>query len=220
MPVALVFCTVPVVSGFRLTTRAPWNWLGFGGQSRVVPRVPDAVHACPLRAPALQRPFTHFGHAEATLPVRYTREESGIDVEISPVVRSIVPLASLAITLTTQTLSPPWPGAVLGIGSGGAKKQFASRAQAPPWLAHWASVVHTWFVKAPPMQCFPGPAPRVQLSGPFPALATRLPPLIPKIVVEASGRAAGGTLALPPPVMRQPRPRSTILVVHPSSESS
>ena len=112
----------------------------------------------------MQRPLTHFGHGEDTFAVTYVRDESGSTALMSPVPTLAVPLAVVWIKCSTQVLSAGFAG--FGIGSGGAKKQFASSAQLlaiPPQLA---SLVH-----ANPLvtQRFPGPAPRVQLSGELPA---------------------------------------------------
>src|SRR5882672_10120586 len=98
-PVLDVVMLAPVVSGERLTGRAPTYWLALGGQSLLVIRLPTAVHDLPAFAPVVHVPLTHFGHGEATLPVTCTREESGSDRTASPVVEFTVPLPFVWMTL-------------------------------------------------------------------------------------------------------------------------
>jgi hypothetical protein len=90
-----------------------------------------------------------------------------------PVVRSAVPLASVWMTLTTQVLSPAFT-----IGVGAAKKQLASSAHAPAVPPQSASVAHTAPVFELPMQCLPGPAPKVQFRSLVPLLADSVAALL------------------------------------------
>src|SRR5262245_2412570 len=150
-------------------------------------RLPTGVQALPTSGPfppPLSHAFitplnTHSGHGSVRLPVTYTRDESGrLTLEV-PAARLPVPPASVWITLIGHVVSTP-PAKGFGIGNGGPKKQLASSAQEPDSPPQSASVVQEapGFVAA--TQCFPGPAPWVQLSGPLPGLATRLPPEMAK----------------------------------------
>jgi hypothetical protein len=149
-----------------------------------------------LFSPPTHLAATHFGHGDAELPVRYTRDASGIFTLLVPVVMSPVPPASVAMTLTTQVLSGPFR-----MGSGPAKKQLGSSPQEPTFPPHWESRVHAVPKFVPPMQCEVGPAPLVQFRLLVPLLATRLGPEMSKILVAWSGVAPGGTLVAPPPPM-------------------
>jgi len=118
----------------------------------------------------------------------------------SPVAGVAVPLASVWIALMTQTGSAPV------IGSGGPKLQFRSRAQEPGVPPQFASVEQAGGGNVlPPMQCFVGPAPFVQLVGPVPALAmsgTSPPDGVPrsKSDVAWSGIWFAGVAAIAPPM--------------------
>ena len=75
-----------------------------------------------------------------------------------------------------------------------------------------------------PMQLLLGPAPTVQSAGPVPVCAPRLRmepvPETAKIDEDPFGMSDPGKVtALPPPVYRQPRPRSEIFIVPAVSES-
>src|ERR1051325_7874343 len=112
-------------------------------------------------------------------------------------------------------------GGGLMIGSGGPKKQFASRAQAPAEPPQLESVVHAG-IELLLTQWVPGPAPSVQSAGPVPALGPNVVgPVMARNEVAPSGiLAPGAMVALLPPKYRQPRPRSTILVAQAVLESS
>ena len=135
-----------------------------------------------------------------------------------PLWRSAAPHGSVPITFTTQEVSGP-----AGTGAGGPKKQFASSWQLLFWPPQSASEVHA--ARLVLAQCFPGPAPSVQVSGPVPLLAASVScsPLAPetsRIEVEPSGSGVPGKVrALPPPMYRHPSPRSFSLVPVPSSIS-
>jgi hypothetical protein len=147
-------------------------------------------------------PLTHLGHGDDELPVRYTRDESGTLTLEVPVVRSAMPPASVWTTLTTQVLRPAFT-----IGSGAAKKQLASSAQAPALPPQSASLAQTAPKFVVPMQCEPGPAPNVQSRLLVPLLASSiaallgLPDWMSKMLVAPSGVAPGGTEVAPPPPM-------------------
>jgi hypothetical protein len=115
-------------------------------------------------------------------------------------VKSPEPPASVWITLTTQVLR-----LLFSIGSGGAKRQLASSAQAPAPPPQLASAVQAMPVFVLPMQCLSGPAPSVQSAGPLPALTTRgtvePDPATPKMEVEPSTTRDGGTEVAPTPPM-------------------
>jgi len=80
-----------------------------------------------------------------------------------------VPLAFICTTFSTQVVSEP-NGGGLTIGSGGPKKQFASRPQVPAPPPQSMSAVHAGS-ELLLMQCRPGPAPFVQFLGLVPGLA-------------------------------------------------
>src|SRR5262245_20128634 len=129
----------------------------------------------------------------------YTRDESGSDTDDAPVVASKVPLAAVWTTFMTQVVSDP-NGVGLRIGSGGPKKQFASRAHEPAAPPQLPSPVHAGSALLL-MQCLPGPAPFVQFAGPVPALPERVPgPLMSSNDWAPSGISPPATtVALPPP---------------------
>src|SRR5262245_64314010 len=124
----------------------------------------------------------------------------------SPVARSTVPLASDANVLTMQVDGKPLTS------TGGPKKQLASKAHPPARLPHWESSVHS--IVGSPMQCLVACGPFEQSRGPVPKLATRFVPSDEsRMLLAFSGIRDGGTIAAPPPMFRQPRPRLVISVV-------
>ena len=154
------------------------------------------------------------------MPVRNVRDDKLMLTTASPVEGVSMPLESVSIALMTQVLRPPF-----AIGSGGPKKQLAASAHEPGRDASQSvSAVQAAPVFVGPMQLLPGPAPTVQFAGPVPVCTSRLRvepvPETAKIDEEPSGmRDAGKVVALPPPMYRQPRPRSEIFVVPAVSES-
>src|SRR5207249_3136740 len=86
------------------------------------------------------------------------------------------------------------------IGSGGPKKQFASRAQEPDAPLQLVSLVQAGIASLL-TQWVPGPAPRVQSLRPVPALGPSVVgPVTSKNDVAPSGTRPGWvTVALPPP---------------------
>src|SRR5262249_5172600 len=95
--------------------------------------------------------------------------------------------------------------------NGGAKKQCASSAQLPgvPLQSPSLEQVPPPSVPGlPSMQCFPGPAPRVQLAGPAPSLGPRIA-LLPRRPTTLTtvwfpvGMRRPGRAAAPPPAYRQ-----------------
>src|SRR5437762_9550617 len=102
------------------------------------------------------------------------------------------------MTFNTQVVSA-WNGAGLGIGSGGPKKQLATRAHDPADPPQLPSLVQDG-VELLLTHCLPGPAACVQLFGPVPGLATRVfPPVTPRIWVAPFGIAPPATTDAAPP---------------------
>src|SRR5262249_9202597 len=154
----------------------------------------------------------HCGQAVGWPRLRKTREARLMLTDDSPVVVSIVPLPSLANVLTTQVEGKPLTG------TGGPKKQVASKAQAPRKPAQSASVVHD--CDGVLTQCWVGCGPGGQSAPLVPRLAIRFTlSVVSKIDEEFSGISDGGSLDAPAPMYRQPRPRVWIGVVRPVSEN-
>ena len=131
-----------------------------------------------------------------------------------PVCRSADPSTSSRTALTTQI---PTPEVVRG--TGGPKKQLASRSHDPVVpLGQPLSVRHA-SAPVPFTQCLPGPPPSVQSAGPVPGSGPMMT-VEPEIAVTAvtdvppSGTAkpATGVVGEPPPEYWQPRPRSARLL--------
>src|ERR1051326_6953548 len=203
-PAASLFSSVPVVSGERTTFSGAMNCPGAGGQSSDVSSVPTAWHGCPPFGPALQLPPTQRGQGEATLPVRYTREESAALSVAPALVRSSSPHMSCATAFTMHEDSCGM--AVTGSGSGGPKTQFASSAHEPGNPPQSTSAAHAPPVLTAAMQWRPGPAPLLQSSGPDPALGPRRrfrpsTPTTPRVTSAPSGTRPAGRAVLPPPPM-------------------
>lgn len=124
---------------------------------------------------------------------------------MAPVAVFAVPVASVATTFTTHTDSGLIT--VLGIGSGGPKKQFASGWQDPLALLQSLSAVQSPCVSVPGLpfrQCSRGPAPWVQSAGLVPLLGPRVrfgPAMfvIAKTKSEESGIPPPATTVFCPP---------------------
>ena len=96
-----------------------------------------------------------------------------------------------------------------GTGTGGPKKQLASRSHAPIGVppTHWLSALHAPVPSvpgAPFRQCRAGPAPRVQSAGPLPgsgpsASASPEIPVTARTEVPPSGMDDGGNVVAEPP---------------------
>ena len=115
----------------------------------------------------------------------------------APVAVFAVPLAVVCTAFSTQVVSAA-KGAGLTIGSGGPKKQFASRAHAPAAPPQFPSVAQAG-TELLLMQCVPGPAPTVHVSRLPVALPVSVLPDSVRNEVEPSGMAPGGTTVPAPP---------------------